>query len=235
MAAIADLIHEVSTSTGTGSLTLAAVNGKRRFGTVFGTGGTTNVFEYFISNRGAAEWERGTGHMSDANTLVRDTVIASSNSNAAVNFSAGTKDVMNDVPAADHERLSGGTWTGEHNAADQGLTRPYIKDAAEVVNALGSAGGARTIDLELGNVVTATVATSTVTWTFSNPPASGRAGSFTLILTNGGSQTVNWPASVKWADDEAPTLTVSGVDILEFLTVDGGTTWYGFAAGLNML
>src|SRR6185312_415533 len=89
-----------STSTGTGNFTCAAVNGKNTFGTAFGTGATTNVFDYFISNQGAAEWERGTGHMSDATTLVRDTVIESTNSNAAVSFSAGTKDITNDIPAA---------------------------------------------------------------------------------------------------------------------------------------
>lgn len=101
MPAPRDLIHETSTSTGTGNLTLAAVNGKVRFSDAthgFGTGGS-NVFDYYISNRSAAEWERGTGHMSDANTLVRDTVLASSNSDSAVDFSGGTKDVTNDVPA----------------------------------------------------------------------------------------------------------------------------------------
>jgi len=95
----ADLVHESSTTTGTGNFTLAEINGKRRFSSPFGTGGS-NVFDYFISNRSAVEWERGTGSMSDANTLVRDTVIASSNADAAVNFSAGLKDVTNDVPAA---------------------------------------------------------------------------------------------------------------------------------------
>ena len=40
--------------------------------------------------------------MSDSTTLVRDTVIASSNSNSAVNFTAGTLDVTNDVPAGKH-------------------------------------------------------------------------------------------------------------------------------------
>lgn len=120
------------------------------------------------------------------------------------------------------------------NLADNLLTRPYVTDAAEKVNALGSDGGTRTVDYTQGHVVTATVSTSTNTFAFTNPPASGRAGSFTLILTNGGSQTVNWPASVDWAGGTAPTLTTSGVDILTFVTVDGGTTWYGFAAGLDM-
>lgn len=100
MPAPADLVHEISTTTGTGNLTVSAENGKRRLSDAFGTGVTTDVFDYFVSHRSAAEWEQGTGHMSDANTLVRDTVIASSNSNAAVNFSAGIKDITNDIPAS---------------------------------------------------------------------------------------------------------------------------------------
>ena len=106
---------------------------------------------------------------------------------------------------------------------------------SEDVNAIGSTGGGtQDIDLTDGNVVTATVDTSANTFTFSNPPASGKAGSFTLILTNGGSQTVNWPASVDWAGGTAPTLTTSGVDVITFTTIDGGTIWYGFAAGMDM-
>lgn len=121
------------------------------------------------------------------------------------------------------------------NMADGVINRPKLEDYSETVNAIGSiGGGTQDIDLTLGNVVTGTVDTSTTTFTFSNPPATGSGGSFTLILTNGGSQTVNWPASVDWAGGSAPTLTASGVDILTFLTTDGGTTWYGFPAGLDM-
>ena len=95
-------------------------------------------------------------------------------------------------------------------------------------------GGTQDIDMTDGNVTTATVDTSANTFTFSNPPASGKCGSFTLILTNGGSQTGTWPTSVDWAGGTAPTLTTSGIDVLTFTTVDGGTIWYGFAAGLDM-
>lgn len=131
--------------------------------------------------------------------------------------------------------VAGGTMTGELNAADNLITRPKLKDVGETVNAIGSiGGGSQDIDLTLGNVVTGTVDTSTTTFTFSNPSATGVACSFTLILTNGGSQTVNWPAAVKWAGATAPTLTAAGVDILTFVTVDAGTTWYGFAAGIAM-
>lgn len=92
----------------------------------------------------------------------------------------------------------------------------------------------RDFDREDGNVHTVTITGGAVTVTFSNPPASGTAGSLTLIVTNGGSQTVTWPAAVDWAGGSAPTLTTSGVDVLTFITTDGGTTWFGFAAGLDM-
>lgn len=121
------------------------------------------------------------------------------------------------------------------NMADYEFIRAKLKDYGETVNIIGSiGGGTQDIDLTLGNVVTGTVDTSTTTFTFSNPSASGSCCSFTLVLVNGGSQTVNWPASVDWPDGSAPALTSSGVDILTFFTVNGGTTWYGFLAGKGM-
>ena len=124
---------------------------------------------------------------------------------------------------------------GYINFQDEQAIRPEIKDYAETVNALGDVGGGTdAIDISAGNVVTATVSTGAQTFTFTNPSATGKACSFTLILTNGGSQTVNWPGSVDWAGGDAPSLTSSGVDELTFTTVDAGTIWYGFAAGLDM-
>lgn len=121
------------------------------------------------------------------------------------------------------------------NLEDKQLIRANLKDYGEITNAIGSiGGGTQDIDLTAGNVVSGTVDTSTTTFTFSNPTASDEGCSFTLVLTNGGSQTVNWPASVDWAGGAAPSLTASGVDILEFFTINGGTIWYGFAAGLDM-
>ncbi len=127
------------------------------------------------------------------------------------------------------------TWSADQNFADQVIQRPRLRDYGEVINAIGSiGGGTQDIDLESGNVVTATVDTSATTFTFSNPPASGTAGSFTLVVTNGGSQTVTWPASVDWIGGNAPTLTSSGVDVLSFMSTDGGINWRGFVAGLDM-
>ena len=116
---------------------------------------------------------------------------------------------------------------------DNILTRANLKDYGEVTSALGSAGGARTIDLEDGNSFSATVSASTVTWTFSNPTASDELCGFTLTLVNGGSQTVNWPGSVDWGGGSAPSLTTSGTDVLVFFTIDGGTIWHGMIASTD--
>jgi len=109
-----------------------------------------------------------------------------------------------------------------------------LLDYGEITNAIGgTGGGTQSIDLELGNSISATVDTSTNTFTFDNPTASDEGCGFTLVLTNGGSQTINWPGTVDWKGGTAPTLTTSGVDILVFWTIDGGTKWHGFAASLD--
>ena len=125
--------------------------------------------------------------------------------------------------------LAGGTMSGETIFADQLVTRPVIKDYGETKAAMA----AHAVDLTLGNVQTYTLS-GNQTLTFTNPPATGTAGSFTLILTNGGSATLTWPTSVDWAGGSAPGLTSSGIDVLTFTTIDGGTIWYGFAAGIEM-
>ena len=131
--------------------------------------------------------------------------------------------------------LAGATISGAVDGGAQVISNPVVKDYGETVNIIGATGGGtQDIDITAGNVVTATVDTSANTFTFSNPSVSGVSCSFTLILTNGGSQTVNWPAAVDWAAATAPTLTAAGVDVLTFMTVDAGTIWYGFAGGLAM-
>lgn len=95
--AAADRVRETTTTTGTGTVTLAgAVSGFRAFGDVLANADTTF---YTIAHRTANEWEVGLGTWATGGTLARTTVISSSNGNAAVNFSAGTKDVFVTAPA----------------------------------------------------------------------------------------------------------------------------------------
>jgi hypothetical protein len=101
--------------------------------------------------------------------------------------------------------------------------------------AVTSSSNATTVNCRDGNVFTH-VLTENTTFTFSNPPASGRAFAFTLkIVQDSGANgyTVTWPASVDWPSATAPTLTAtaSAVDVFVFYTHDGGTTFYGFVAG----
>lgn len=95
-----DRVKETSVTTGTGTLNLAgAVQDFEGF--VAGIGNSNTTY-YSIVNTGTGEFEVGLGTVTDASpdTLSRDTIISSSNSDSAVNFSAGTKDVFCTLPAS---------------------------------------------------------------------------------------------------------------------------------------
>ena len=86
-----DRVKETSTTTGTGTFSLAGAEvGFESF--VSGIGTTNSTF-YAISNDGKNEYEVGIGTVTDASpdTLSRTTIISSTNSDNAVNFTSGTK------------------------------------------------------------------------------------------------------------------------------------------------
>ncbi len=143
-------------------------------------------------------------------------------------------DLLDGVSSAALLHLAGGTMAGTLAMNGNLLTGAFLDNYEEEVAAIGAiGGGAQDIDASKP-MTTATVDTSETTFSFINPPSSGNVGSFTLRLTNGGSQTVNWPASVLWPGNIAPSLTAAGIDKLVFDTIDGGTTWDGHVAGLDM-
>jgi hypothetical protein len=92
---VKDRVKETSTTTGTGTLTLlGAASGFQSF-SVIGDGNTT-----YYTIDGGTEWEVGIGtYTSSGTTLSRDTILESSNGGAAVNLSAGTKNVFVTYPA----------------------------------------------------------------------------------------------------------------------------------------
>lgn len=94
----ADRVKETATSPGTGPVTLlGAVTGFQRFNAVMAV---NDLCYYTIADQTGSNWEVGIGTYSGTNTLTRTTILASSNSNAAVNFSSGTQDVFITYPAA---------------------------------------------------------------------------------------------------------------------------------------
>ena len=94
---IEDRVKESTVTTGTGTLTLAAaVTNFERFSANLSNSDTTY---YAIVDNTNNTFEVGLGTYS-SNTLARTTVIASSNSNSAVNLGVGTKEVFITVPAS---------------------------------------------------------------------------------------------------------------------------------------
>jgi len=96
-----------------------------------------------------------------------------------------------------------------------------------------SSSNAATLDMRLGTNFVHDL-TENVTYTFSNPAATGNVSAFTLkVIQNASAKTITWPASVDWPAATAPTLTATndGVDLFTFITHDGGTTWYGLVVG----
>ena len=99
-----------------------------------------------------------------------------------------------------------------------------------------SSSNAATLNLRDGNSFLHDL-TENVTYTFSNPAASGKVSMFTLkVIQDSSARVITWPSSVDWAAATAPTLTATnnGVDVFVFFTIDGGTTYYGFTAGQAM-
>lgn len=120
--------------------------------------------------------------------------------------------------------------------ADANGVVSFDNGTIEEVTSITSSSNAATINLRDGNVFEHTLSEN-VTYTFSNPAASGRSSSFILKVTQDTSaRTITWPTSVDWADATAPTITTTsgGVDVFAFTTTDGGTTYYGFTLGQAM-
>jgi hypothetical protein len=193
-------------TTGTGTLTLgSAVDGYQ----TFSNAGVANadVVRYVIEDGDA--WEIGLGTYTSSGTTLTRGSIESSNADAALNL---TGNAVVFVTAA-----------GEDIFQPSDLD-PYITSAA-------LSGTTPSVDVGARDTYTLTTSGNT-TFTFTGVPSSGQVGTFSLIITAGGTHTLTWPASVLWAGGTAPDAPASGAtDVYTFLTVDGGTTFYGFLAG----
>lgn len=88
----ADRVKEATTTTGTGTVTLAGASlDHRTFASALSVGDSC---VYCIQDLTAHDWEVGVGTLATSTTLSRDTVLASSNSGSLVSFASGTKDVF---------------------------------------------------------------------------------------------------------------------------------------------
>ena len=155
MTLVADRVQETSTTTGTGTLTLAgAATGFRTFTAAFGNG----VSVYYVI-AGGSEYEIGIG-TTGAGTLSRDTVLQSSNAGALVPLSAGLKDVFcayvaeRAVTTSDASPLTNKTIDDYTNNVGANSTHFRVKASGSiakgsVVKAIGFTPGEQAIEVAL--------------------------------------------------------------------------------------
>lgn len=143
-----DRVKETSTTTGTGTYTLAgAVTGFQSFSAI-GDGNTC----YYCATDGT-DWEVGLGtYTSAGTTLARTSVIASSNSGSAVNWSAGTRYVFTTAPAA---------WMRKNGPGGMSGMKVAYGSATTITIASGECRDSTdTYDLTLAALVTVSIATA---------------------------------------------------------------------------
>ena len=226
---VADRVRETSTTTGTGTFTLAgAVIGYQSFGSAIGSGNTTY---YAISNPGVNEWEVGIGTVGSG-TLARTTVLASSTGTSLVDFTAGSKDVFCTYPSeaavfADNAvTLTNKTISGSSNTLSN-IGNSSLTNSSVTVGSTNIALGGTATTLAGLTSVTATTFTGSLSGNASTATslAGGAASQIpyqsgsgtTAFLANGTSGQFlksNGASAPSWADVSSAAVT----------TIDFGTT-----------
>jgi len=226
---IADRVRETSTTTGTGTLTLdGAVTGFRTFSSAIGN---TNTCYYTITMNG--DYEVGLGTVG-AGTLARTTILKSSNSNTAVNFGAGTKDVFVTYPAdkavykdASNNvnalgTISSGVWNGTEITVPYGGTgvatlTGIVKGNGQSAFSAAVAGTDYVTPTGTETLTNKTLTNPTVTNYVETPYTANSSTAITLALTNGTVQIITLTGN---ATITMPTAT-SGKSFLLMLKQDG--------------
>jgi len=169
---LADRVLETTTSTGSGTITLAgAKQGYQSFSLGIGDGNQT-----YYTIAGTVEWEVGIGtYTSSGTTLSRDTVLSSSSGGGKVTFSAGSKDVFVTYPAGRSVESTSATITTLN-----GTTLGYT--SANITTVTGTTAGFSSANITALSGTNFTATSLTLT----NPLARGQGGTgLSTTPTNG--------------------------------------------------
>ena len=228
-----DRVRETTTTTGTGAVALGgAVSGFETFAAGIGN---SNTVYYAIVHRTAAEFEVGLGTLDgDSSDLTRTTVISSSNSDSAVNFASGTKDVFCTLPASkavfedadSHVTLphdlfiQGGLIDLKNDGGAVSQIKFYCESsnahAQTLIGAPHSEAASNTLTLpSSGGSSKLLSATSTATVT--NKSIDSDNNTITNIVN------ADIKSSAAIADSKLDTISTAGKVALSALEIDGGT------------
>lgn len=129
--------------------------------------------------------------------------------------------------------LTGGTLTGDLDADHHSLLNVLLQGYAEAAVVEGAASGVVTLDVAAGSVHVLTLTGDVTECNLVNPAANGAASSVTVIVHQDITvRSVQWDSAILWRGGEEPALdTAEATTILTFVTVDGGSTWYGMEVG----
>jgi alpha-tubulin suppressor-like RCC1 family protein len=195
---IADRVKETSSANGAGNITLSgAVTGFQSFSSAIGIG---NTCYYVIENPNADEWEVGIGTISDATTLVRTTILKSSNSNSVVTFTSGTKNVFVSFPADQIADLA--TLDGIESLTNKTLSTNTTWNGNVITGQYGGTGVANT-----GKTITIGGNLTT-------------SGAFTTTIASTANTSVTLPTTGTLA-------TLAGSETFTNKTLSTNTTWNG--------
>lgn len=230
--AIKDRVKELTTTTGTGALTLvSAPSGFRRFNSVL----SDNDVTYYCIESGN-QWEVGVGTY-NANTLARTTVLVSSNSNSLINITAARSFVFITYPAdkAVYKNESGQVSVGasgikfSDNSIQTTATTPDLSTYAPLSNpsftgvptAPTASSGTNTTQIATTQFVTTTVGAIDLT-----PYLPSSVAASTYVALGGSYSNPSWIASLAWgklSSIPAVVTALSGVNTGDQTTIVGIT------------
>jgi hypothetical protein len=228
---IKDRVKETTTTTGTGTFNLAgAVSGFEGFIQV-GDGNTT----YYVCTDNT-DFEIGIGTFTDASpdTLSRDTILQSSNSDNKVDWSAGTRTIFCTYPAdkavfEDASNNINGTFvgniTGNVTGNTSGTAATVTTAAQTNITSLGTLTALTVDDVAIdGKVVTLTGSTSdTATLT------AGTNGTLDIVTTDAGGASANIQITADGTAELAGTTVTLDSSGGITLDADGGTITFADA------
>lgn len=120
---------------------------------------------------------------------------------------------------------------------DTSLQSPLLSAPMEVSVALGSVLGQVSLPVLTTSVYRMTLDGNISLSLQTAVSLSNRAVAVTLFMTQGsaGSHLASWPQGTVWSGGVPPVLTTTAgrTDVITLLYPGGGTSWYGFVAGLN--